>query len=221
MPTVPAQCPGLHPASHALPPSATGRHPWASGQSHIPCGSPSREPSLPGLPTQDGTPLSPIPQCQAGFHSQCSKGMLPAWIPEVSSRVSQVRLIWCCGGTWPGALSRAKRQACRTAVSYSGLLEAADSRLPSGPPLPPFPQPAGSHVINTNCSAVHTRQALCCKMSVEYDKFIESGRKYVVPSSAPSESPGLRLGPHTWAAPLRETCSLPAGGSATWMMTTT
>nr|XP_031325261.1 beta-1,3-N-acetylglucosaminyltransferase radical fringe isoform X1 [Camelus dromedarius] len=36
----------------------------------------------------------------------------------------------------------------------------------------------GSHVVNTNCSAVHTRQALCCKMSVEYDKFIESGRKW-------------------------------------------
>ncbi|XP_016044250.1 beta-1,3-N-acetylglucosaminyltransferase radical fringe isoform X2 [Erinaceus europaeus] len=36
----------------------------------------------------------------------------------------------------------------------------------------------GTHVINTNCSAVHTRQALCCKMSVEYDKFIESGRKW-------------------------------------------
>ncbi|XP_053150568.1 beta-1,3-N-acetylglucosaminyltransferase radical fringe isoform X2 [Hemicordylus capensis] len=37
---------------------------------------------------------------------------------------------------------------------------------------------AGDHVINTNCSAVHTRQALCCKMSVEYDKFLESGRKW-------------------------------------------
>ncbi|XP_074116594.1 beta-1,3-N-acetylglucosaminyltransferase radical fringe isoform X2 [Sminthopsis crassicaudata] len=37
---------------------------------------------------------------------------------------------------------------------------------------------AGDHVINTNCSAMHTRQALCCKMSVEYDKFIESGRKW-------------------------------------------
>uniref|UniRef100_A0A8C9KVP5 RFNG O-fucosylpeptide 3-beta-N-acetylglucosaminyltransferase n=1 Tax=Panthera tigris altaica TaxID=74533 RepID=A0A8C9KVP5_PANTA len=36
----------------------------------------------------------------------------------------------------------------------------------------------GGHVINTNCSAVHTRQALCCKMAVEYDKFIESGRKW-------------------------------------------
>lgn len=37
---------------------------------------------------------------------------------------------------------------------------------------------AGDHLINTNCSAVHTRQALCCKMSVEYDKFLDSGRKW-------------------------------------------
>uniref|UniRef100_A0A8D0FYG1 O-fucosylpeptide 3-beta-N-acetylglucosaminyltransferase n=1 Tax=Strix occidentalis caurina TaxID=311401 RepID=A0A8D0FYG1_STROC len=36
----------------------------------------------------------------------------------------------------------------------------------------------GDHMINTNCSAVHTRQALCCKMSVEYDKFLESGQKW-------------------------------------------
>lgn len=36
----------------------------------------------------------------------------------------------------------------------------------------------GDQVINTNCSAARTRQALCCKMSVEYDKFIESGRKW-------------------------------------------
>ncbi|XP_006532669.1 beta-1,3-N-acetylglucosaminyltransferase radical fringe isoform X1 [Mus musculus] len=36
---------------------------------------------------------------------------------------------------------------------------------------------AGGRMINTNCSAVRTRQALCCKMSVEYDKFLESGRK--------------------------------------------
>ncbi|KAG9342999.1 hypothetical protein JZ751_015216 [Albula glossodonta] len=36
----------------------------------------------------------------------------------------------------------------------------------------------GSHVINTNCSAAHSRQALSCKMAVEYDKFIESGRKW-------------------------------------------
>lgn len=36
----------------------------------------------------------------------------------------------------------------------------------------------GSHAINTNCSAAHSRQALSCKMAVEYDKFIESGRKW-------------------------------------------
>ncbi|XP_017558695.1 beta-1,3-N-acetylglucosaminyltransferase lunatic fringe [Pygocentrus nattereri] len=36
----------------------------------------------------------------------------------------------------------------------------------------------GSHVINTNCSAAHSRQALSCKMAVEYDKFIESGNKW-------------------------------------------
>uniref|UniRef100_A0A2K6KCV2 RFNG O-fucosylpeptide 3-beta-N-acetylglucosaminyltransferase n=1 Tax=Rhinopithecus bieti TaxID=61621 RepID=A0A2K6KCV2_RHIBE len=33
-------------------------------------------------------------------------------------------------------------------------------------------------VTTPTCSAVRTRQALCCKMSVEYDKFIESGRKW-------------------------------------------
>ncbi|XP_029454909.1 beta-1,3-N-acetylglucosaminyltransferase radical fringe [Rhinatrema bivittatum] len=37
---------------------------------------------------------------------------------------------------------------------------------------------AGVQVINTNCSSVHTRQALCCKMAVEYDKFIESAKKW-------------------------------------------
>lgn len=36
----------------------------------------------------------------------------------------------------------------------------------------------GANLINTNCSAAHTRQALCCKMSVEYDKFIESQKKW-------------------------------------------
>ncbi|XP_030630246.1 beta-1,3-N-acetylglucosaminyltransferase radical fringe [Chanos chanos] len=39
-------------------------------------------------------------------------------------------------------------------------------------------QKAGVNLINTNCSAAHTRQALCCKMSVEYDKFIESQKKW-------------------------------------------
>ncbi|XP_006167962.1 beta-1,3-N-acetylglucosaminyltransferase lunatic fringe [Tupaia chinensis] len=34
------------------------------------------------------------------------------------------------------------------------------------------------NVINTNCSAAHSRQALSCKMAVEFDRFIESGRKW-------------------------------------------
>ncbi|XP_053551076.1 beta-1,3-N-acetylglucosaminyltransferase lunatic fringe [Bombina bombina] len=34
------------------------------------------------------------------------------------------------------------------------------------------------NVISTNCSAAHSRQALSCKMAVEYDKFIESGMKW-------------------------------------------
>ena len=40
----------------------------------------------------------------------------------------------------------------------------------------PLPLSAG-HVVNTNCSAAHSRQALSCKMAVEYDRFIESGGK--------------------------------------------
>ncbi|XP_023685761.1 beta-1,3-N-acetylglucosaminyltransferase lunatic fringe [Paramormyrops kingsleyae] len=39
-------------------------------------------------------------------------------------------------------------------------------------------QKIGDHAINTNCSAAHSRQALSCKMAVEYDKFIESGKKW-------------------------------------------
>ncbi|KAM4876778.1 beta-1,3-N-acetylglucosaminyltransferase lunatic fringe [Thomomys bottae] len=34
------------------------------------------------------------------------------------------------------------------------------------------------NVVNTNCSAAHSRQALSCKMAVEYDCFIQSGRKW-------------------------------------------
>ncbi|XP_068100574.1 beta-1,3-N-acetylglucosaminyltransferase lunatic fringe [Hyperolius riggenbachi] len=34
------------------------------------------------------------------------------------------------------------------------------------------------NVISTNCSAAHSRQALSCKMAVEYDKFIESSMKW-------------------------------------------
>ncbi|XP_073336525.1 beta-1,3-N-acetylglucosaminyltransferase lunatic fringe-like isoform X2 [Pagrus major] len=36
----------------------------------------------------------------------------------------------------------------------------------------------GAHLINTNCSAAHNRQALSCKMALEYDAFIKSGKKW-------------------------------------------
>lgn len=36
----------------------------------------------------------------------------------------------------------------------------------------------GDHLINTNCSGAHTRQALSCKMSQEYDAFLRSRRKW-------------------------------------------
>ncbi|KOX79019.1 Beta-1,3-N-acetylglucosaminyltransferase radical fringe [Melipona quadrifasciata] len=31
-------------------------------------------------------------------------------------------------------------------------------------------------MINTKCSSSHNRRALCCKMSVEFDRFLDSGR---------------------------------------------
>ncbi|XP_055950501.1 fringe glycosyltransferase-like [Argiope bruennichi] len=34
------------------------------------------------------------------------------------------------------------------------------------------------HFINTNCSSSHNRKALCCKMSVEFDTFLESSKKW-------------------------------------------
>ncbi|XP_067830669.1 beta-1,3-N-acetylglucosaminyltransferase lunatic fringe-like [Heptranchias perlo] len=36
----------------------------------------------------------------------------------------------------------------------------------------------GHHVINTNCSSAHSRQALSCKMAAEYDVFIASRLKW-------------------------------------------
>uniref|UniRef100_A0A3Q0QS07 Fringe-like glycosyltransferase domain-containing protein n=1 Tax=Amphilophus citrinellus TaxID=61819 RepID=A0A3Q0QS07_AMPCI len=35
-----------------------------------------------------------------------------------------------------------------------------------------------AHLINTNCSQAHSRQALSCKMALEYDAFISSGKKW-------------------------------------------
>ncbi|XP_019717834.1 beta-1,3-N-acetylglucosaminyltransferase lunatic fringe-like [Hippocampus comes] len=36
----------------------------------------------------------------------------------------------------------------------------------------------GAHLINTNCSAAHSRQALSCKMAAEYDAFLDADRKW-------------------------------------------
>ncbi|XP_077428230.1 beta-1,3-N-acetylglucosaminyltransferase lunatic fringe-like isoform X2 [Vanacampus margaritifer] len=36
----------------------------------------------------------------------------------------------------------------------------------------------GAHLINTNCSAAHSRQALSCKMAAEYDGFLNSRSKW-------------------------------------------
>ncbi|XP_074102919.1 fringe glycosyltransferase isoform X1 [Cotesia typhae] len=43
---------------------------------------------------------------------------------------------------------------------------------------PYFQNLTNGHMINTKCSSSHNRRALCCKMSVELDKFLESGKKW-------------------------------------------
>ncbi|XP_004861062.1 beta-1,3-N-acetylglucosaminyltransferase radical fringe isoform X2 [Heterocephalus glaber] len=95
---------------------------------------------------------------------------------------------------------------------------------------PELQRQAGSHIINTNCSAVRTRQALCCKMSVEYDKFIESGRKwfchvdddnYVNPTtllhllSTFSPNQDVYLGRPSLDHPIEATERVQGGGTAT------
>ncbi|XP_063377907.1 fringe glycosyltransferase isoform X1 [Cydia fagiglandana] len=34
------------------------------------------------------------------------------------------------------------------------------------------------HMVNTKCSPTHSRNALCCKMAVEYDRYLESKKKW-------------------------------------------
>ncbi|EEB10059.1 Fringe glycosyltransferase, putative [Pediculus humanus corporis] len=41
-----------------------------------------------------------------------------------------------------------------------------------------FQKKTDGHMINTNCSSSHNRKALCCKMSVEFDVFLESNKKW-------------------------------------------
>ncbi|XP_057325172.1 fringe glycosyltransferase [Microplitis mediator] len=43
---------------------------------------------------------------------------------------------------------------------------------------PHFQNLTNGHMINTKCSSSHNRRALCCKMSVELDTFLESGKKW-------------------------------------------
>ncbi|XP_076670512.1 fringe glycosyltransferase [Andrena cerasifolii] len=43
---------------------------------------------------------------------------------------------------------------------------------------PYFQNQTNGHMINTKCSSTHNRRALCCKMSVEFDRFLDSGRKW-------------------------------------------
>ncbi|KAL7297829.1 hypothetical protein TKK_0008862 [Trichogramma kaykai] len=45
---------------------------------------------------------------------------------------------------------------------------------------PYFQEQTNGHMINTKCSSSHNRRALCCKMSVEFDRFLESGKNYYV-----------------------------------------
>ncbi|KAF2903061.1 hypothetical protein ILUMI_03117 [Ignelater luminosus] len=41
-----------------------------------------------------------------------------------------------------------------------------------------FQKKTHGHMINTNCSSSHNRKALCCKMSVEFDTFIDTNKKW-------------------------------------------
>ncbi|CAB3363182.1 Hypothetical predicted protein [Cloeon dipterum] len=43
---------------------------------------------------------------------------------------------------------------------------------------PEYQERTNGHLINTNCSTSHNRKALCCKMSVEFDTFLRSDKKW-------------------------------------------
>ncbi|KAL1491921.1 hypothetical protein ABEB36_012441 [Hypothenemus hampei] len=43
---------------------------------------------------------------------------------------------------------------------------------------PEFQLKTNGHMINTNCSSSHNRKALCCKMSVEFDTFLRTEKKW-------------------------------------------
>uniref|UniRef100_A0A8D0VDI1 Fringe-like glycosyltransferase domain-containing protein n=3 Tax=Sus scrofa TaxID=9823 RepID=A0A8D0VDI1_PIG len=193
--------------------------PCSASLNHAPYRRASREPSLPGLPT---SVLLPGRFSLVRFQEEVI-------CLDSSNRVSRAR---------PGqGCDRLRRQG----------LERTDLASPASHILPDFsgvgtlatdfpgtrsspPPTAGSHVVNTNCSAVHTRQALCCKMAVEYDKFIESGRKwfchvdddnYVNPDgllhllSSFSPSQDVYLGRPSLDHPIEATERVQGGGTVT------
>ncbi|CAG9865557.1 unnamed protein product [Phyllotreta striolata] len=41
-----------------------------------------------------------------------------------------------------------------------------------------FQLKTNGHMINTNCSSSHSRKALCCKMSVEFDSFLNTDKRW-------------------------------------------
>ncbi|XP_063090189.1 beta-1,3-N-acetylglucosaminyltransferase lunatic fringe isoform X1 [Cavia porcellus] len=86
-------------------------------------------------------------------HSSSPTGRMKCWL---GTRVS------------PGLGGLGARRGCLLSEQMSLL------------PLLQWPRGQGprGNVVNTNCSAAHSRQALSCKMAVEYDHFIESGRKW-------------------------------------------
>lgn len=119
--------------------------------------SPSRHTTSPGSPVQTGAAASPAPPRRSGPREQLEDRDL--FIAVKTTRKYHRSRLELLIQTW---VSRAKEQ---TFIFTDG--EDQELRLRTG-----------VNIINTNCSAAHTRQALCCKMSVEYDKFIESQKKW-------------------------------------------
>lgn len=74
---------------------------------------------------------------------------------------------------WESRLNGPGWAVLRVQAPVGGGVEPLCVWLIGSPPTPP-----AANVVNTNCSAAHSRQALSCKMAVEYDQFVESGRKW-------------------------------------------
>ncbi|XP_049716082.1 beta-1,3-N-acetylglucosaminyltransferase radical fringe isoform X3 [Elephas maximus indicus] len=142
----------------------------------------------------------------------------------------------CCAPGSPAPVSRAApvseltRPSAQTTGSAPSWATAQPTFIFTDGDDPELQLQWGSHVINTNCSAVHSRQALCCKMAVEYDTFIESGRKWfchvdddnyvnlgsllrLLASFSPSQD--VYLGRPSLDHPIEATERAPGGGTVT------